>query len=191
MLFTTGYLTVLRDSFIAMFGPMIIPTHGLIYIYYKRFWILAGVLAVLPIGKLWKKEHRGGIKQQVVFYGSMVLFCVITIGLSIYYSYTWDFQPQGRYILPVLIPLMYLVTLGVEKAYGLVEWCFGWLAQKISTEAKREKVRLVGSVFGRLGCLAVMAYVLLAFAYSLFVRFIPYYMEGTNMFSMYGEPFVP
>lgn len=191
MLFTTGYLTVLRDSFIAMFGPMIIPTHGLIYIYYKRFWILAGVLAVLPIGKLWKKEHRGGIKQQVVFYGSMVLFCVITIGLSIYYSYTWDFQPQGRYILPVLIPLMYLVTLGVEKAYGLVEWCFGWLAQKISTEAKRGKVRLVGSVFGRLGCLAVMAYVLLAFAYSLFVRFIPYYMEGTNMFSMYGKPFVP
>lgn len=191
MLFTTGYLTVLRDSFIAMFGPMIIPTHGLIYIYYKRFWILAGVLAVLPIGKLWKKEHRGGIKQQVVFYGSMVLFCVITIGLSIYYSYTWDFQPQGRYILPVLIPLMYLVTLGVEKAYGLVEWCFGWLAQKISTEAKREKVRLVGSVFGRLGCLAVMAYVLLAFAYSLFVRFIPYYMEGMNMFSMYGKPFVP
>lgn len=198
MLFDTGYLTVLRDSFIAMFGPMIIPTHGLIYIFYKRFWIFAGIAAVLPLQWLWQKKEpqgRTGRKQQILFYGGMVMFCVITIALSIYYSYTWDFQPQGRYILPVLIPLMYLVTLGVDKLCHLLEWGSGLLAASIWTdgkaEAKKEKLRKAGSILQRLFCLGIMAYVLLAFAYSLFDRFIPYYMEGANMFSMYGKPFEP
>lgn len=203
MLFATGYVTLLRDSFIAMFGPMIIPTHGLIYLFYKRFWIVAGAIAILPVQWLWKrgsvagqkKEYsespKRGLKQQVVFYSSMTLFCVITIGLSIYYSYTWEFQPQGRYILPVLIPLMYLVTLGVEKSCSLMRWCMDMVAVKISDAKKQERISRIGNVLGCLACLGIMAYVMLAFVYSLFVRFIPYYMEGSNMFSMYGKTFVP
>ncbi len=195
MLFGTGYLTLLRDSFIAMFGPMIIPTHGLIYLYYKRFWILAGAMAVLPMQWLWQRRGIAGqkkeMKKRVVFYTSMTLFCIITIVLSIYYSYTWEFQPQGRYILPVLIPLMYLVTLGVEKSCNLLSWFMDKVAAKQADSSKQERVRKVGKVLGYLFCLGIMAYVLLAFAYSLFVRFIPYYMEENNMFSMYGKPFVP
>lgn len=30
--------------------------------------------------------------------------------LNAYYSYSSDFQPQGRYSMPMLIPLMYFVT---------------------------------------------------------------------------------
>lgn len=191
MLFGTGYLTLLRDSFIAMFGPMIIPTHGLIYLFYKRFWIVAGLVAVLPIEKIWKQERKTGRKQRVVFYSCMTLFCAITIALSIYYSYTWEFQPQGRYILPVLIPLMYLVTLGVEKIYRMIEEGLGWLAKKKAAGDGQKKLKVVGSILAKCFSLGVMAYVMLAFAYSLLVRFIPYYMDGTNMFSMYGKPFVP
>ena len=35
--------------------------------------------------------------------------------LTIYYSYTTDYQHQGRYLLPALIPLMYYVVKGIQK----------------------------------------------------------------------------
>lgn len=195
MLFDTGYITLLRDSFIAMFGPMIIPTHGLIYIYYKRLWIATCLAAFLPVKKIRafylgrkgrkytgtntseevryreleeereKTERRR--KERFFFYIGMALFCAITIGLSIYYSYTWEFQPQGRYILPVLIPFMYLATLGIRKICCLLD--------------------LIRPIVGKVFCLGVMGYVMAAFAYSLFNRFLPYYLSGENMFSMIGK----
>lgn len=33
--------------------------------------------------------------------------------LSIYFSWTQDYQPQGRYILPMLIPFTYFMTRGI------------------------------------------------------------------------------
>lgn len=195
MLFDTGYITLLRDSFIAMFGPMIIPTHGLIYIYYKRLWIVACAAALLPAEKIktafirrrgrkyaginpakevgyWEMaEERDKVKvfgkDKVAFYICMAMFCAITIGLSIYYSYTWEFQPQGRYILPILIPFMYLVVTGIGKIYLLAG--------------------SIKPVIGKLLCLGIMAYVMAAFSYSVFDRFLPYYMEGENMFSLFGK----
>ncbi len=195
MLFDTGYMTLLRDSFIAMFGPMIIPTHGLIYLYYKRLWIIACIAAFLPAEKmraLYLKKRGGkesgngqpeesgyqgsfflnekaglGQKYKIAFYLCMALFCAITIGLSIYYSYTWEFQPQGRYILPILIPFMYLVTIGIRKIYLLLD--------------------LLTPILGKVFCLGIMGYVLAAFAYSLFIRFLPYYLQGENMFSLIGK----
>lgn len=40
---------------------------------------------------------------------------IIPVVLSLYYSYMSDFQPQGRYIMPMVIPLMYFVTVGIER----------------------------------------------------------------------------
>lgn len=194
MLFKTGYLTLLRDSFIAMFGPMIIPTHGLIYLYYKRFWIVTCAAALLPhkfLGKESKEQRKIGRKNKLVFYFSMALFCAITIGLSIYYSYTWEYQPQGRYILPVLIPLMYLVTLGVEKLCALLNWGGDRIADRRQRQKGKRLAAKAGQLCGKIFCLGVMVYVMLTFAYSLFDRFLPYYMQGENMFSMYGKVFVP
>lgn len=220
MLFSTGYITLLRDSFIAMFGPMIIPTHGLIYIYYKRLWIVTVIAALLPVDSIKRKLNRKGQageaaygktryekteygedrewtdgltmsrKSRMVFYGSMLLFSLITIGLSIFYSYTWEFQPQGRYILPVLIPFMYLVTLGIQKLCILLDGIRIRRGQYGKSAGKTEAIE-AGRILAKLMCFGIMAYVMLAFAYSLFDRFIPYYMQGENMFSMYGKAFVP
>lgn len=190
MLFETGYITLLRNSFIAMFGPMIIPTHGLIYIYYKRLWIITCIAAVLPLGLIKRKEGEKSIweenrkvtgKTKVTFYASMILFCLITIVLSIFYSYTWEYQPQGRYILPVLIPFMFLVTVGVQKICILLS---------ILIPVKKMSL-MVGDMIGKILCLFIMFYVMIAFSYSLLVRFIPYYIEGENMFTMFGSVFVP
>ena len=43
-------------------------------------------------------------------------FCmVIPVILSIYYSYVSDFQPQGRYVMPMIVPLMYFTAAGMER----------------------------------------------------------------------------
>ena len=40
--------------------------------------------------------------------------CIITTCLNMYYSFFNDFQAQGRYCMPMLIPLMLLITKGFE-----------------------------------------------------------------------------
>ena len=45
-----------------------------------------------------------------------MLFCILMpVILLIRYAYTMDFQNQGRYLLPAVIPLMYYLTRGLEK----------------------------------------------------------------------------
>ena len=39
---------------------------------------------------------------------------MVTVGISMYYSYTSDYQPQGRYCLPMVTALMYFVAYGLR-----------------------------------------------------------------------------
>ena len=43
-----------------------------------------------------------------------VIALIIPIVLSIIYSYTSDFQPQGRYIMGIIVPFTYFVVTGIE-----------------------------------------------------------------------------
>lgn len=53
---------------------------------------------------------------------------IIPILLSMYYSYFSDFQAQGRYIMPMIVPLMYFTTAGIQRFVTLFfrKW-FGYL----------------------------------------------------------------
>ena len=45
---------------------------------------------------------------------------VMPLCLSLVYSYSTDFQPQGRYLLPALLPLCYYTVRGLEKLLRLL-----------------------------------------------------------------------
>lgn len=194
MLFKTSYLTLVFKSFIAMFGAMGIPTHGLIYHFYGYFWLAACGAALFLPKRFWcpagngtwanpeKSLQNGDRKTRLLLYAGMGLFCLITIGLSIFYSYTWDFQPQGRYILPVLIPFMYVVTSGVQKLCGLLE---KWVSRQARSAGRKGGTRPLGAILGKLLCAGIIAYVLLAFLYSLFRCVLPYYSHIDGLFSVY------
>lgn len=197
MLLETKYVILVLNSFIAMFGAMNLPTHGLIYLCYRYFWLAALAAALLIPRRLWNRTgdslwgHRenslpeSGRKKRLVFYGSMILFCLITVGLSLFYSYTWDFQPQGRYIMPVLIPFMYVVALGVQKLCGLLEALALWLGAGLAGGKAASFLPKAGTVCGRLLCIGIMVYVLSAFAYSLFGCVLPHYGQNDSLFTLF------
>lgn len=45
----------------------------------------------------------------------MILAALISFGISVYYSYTSDYQPQGRYFMTALIPMSFFWTWGMLR----------------------------------------------------------------------------
>lgn len=104
-------------SFVAAYGSMAIYSSDWLYLAYKIFFIagIAGVLYWLLNRKFLNKSRRPLSGKEIFFHLNM-LFCILMpIILMIYYAYAMDYQNQGRYILPALIPLMYYTVKGLEK----------------------------------------------------------------------------
>ncbi|MCR5254832.1 MAG: hypothetical protein K6D96_02785 [Acetatifactor sp.] len=130
MIFKSDYITLVWRSFVAMFGPMIIPTFRYIY------WGFAGLFFVCVAGLFFpgkssclKGFEKTDSRLLKVF---LTLGCLIPACLAIFYSYEWDYQPQGRYYLPCLIPFFALLCAGLEK---LIHF-FGEKAIKITKKTE-------------------------------------------------------
>lgn len=83
-------------SFFGVFGYMNIFLNNTFYFSYI-FLLSIGIA-----GKIIKTIKQKSNKLDLYF-----LICIIiTIGLSIYYSYFSGYQPQGRYCMPILLPIM-------------------------------------------------------------------------------------
>ena len=50
-----------------------------------------------------------------LFFCMMILAALISFGISVYYSYTSDYQPQGRYFMTALIPMSFFWTWGMLR----------------------------------------------------------------------------
>ena len=110
MLIDLNWIKLTCRSFFGVFGRMTIFLNDKIYyIYYTIF--LSGLF-----GTFIKNRTRN--KKFYLLYLCMITMCIITIGISIYYSFTSDMQPQGRYCFPMLIPLCYLITLGLDNIFN-------------------------------------------------------------------------
>lgn len=57
----------------------------------------------------WRKEG--------VFHIGLLITMILPNMLNIYNSYAQDYQPQGRYSMPMLIPLMYFMILGYRRLF--------------------------------------------------------------------------
>lgn len=108
MLFEMKWLEVTLRSFVGAFGYMEIWLNDIFYSLYKIYFLL-GIIGILVYVFKNKKFYLKINVLNILF----ALSCLIVLALSIYYSYMSDFQPQGRYLLPMLIPLCYFVTKGL------------------------------------------------------------------------------
>ena len=54
-------------------------------------------------------------KMEGVFHICLVGAAVIPVILLVIYAYSVDFQAQGRYLMPMLLPFMYFLAKGFEN----------------------------------------------------------------------------
>lgn len=75
----------------------------------------------------------------------LLLAIIIPVILLLYYAYASDFQAQGRYIMPGLLPIMYFITMGYEV----------WLDKLVKNERAKRIFFRVSSVLLAVSCVLV------------------------------------
>ena len=115
MLFVRGWIRQTVQSFIAVFSTLTLYARPYVYRCYKLLALTGTAGLFLKAASLFgpgKKEKEDA--APMFFY--LILFAAACIPpvLAVYYSYTADFQPQGRYALGALIPLLILISKGLE-----------------------------------------------------------------------------
>jgi len=164
MVFKSGYFTLVCKSFVAMFGPMNIPTHHLVYLGFSILFYICVFGLFLPYKST---KYNGFFSYQKVYLRiAFIMGAIIPIALALYYSYCWDYQPQGRYYLPCLIPFFFLLASGIEKFVGFL----GELSFKIT---KKEKVRKILKTFSFYALYAFFVLSLAISVYELVKHFYP------------------
>lgn len=139
MLMNMHWLSSSLLTFIATLGySKLLPNFSAGYFLYLFFF------AVCLIGFFFSLRHTKHMLKQPgqrgkLLFSSMAVVCVIIpILLSLIYSYFTDFQAQGRYLLPCLVPVMYLAVAG-----------FGDLLERLvkNNTAKRWVVSILCTVY--------------------------------------------
>ena len=175
MVFGTNYFTLVWKSFIAMFGPMLIPTHHYIYMAFRDIFFVAVIGLLIPMKTsvlTWAKASQKWLTHTI-----MLLAIIIPVILALTYSYGYDFQPQGRYYLPMVVPFMYFLVMGVEKIIGLVELLIGKICK---TSERQDRVATLTSAFIYHVLYAFLAASLL---YGTFISMFGYYKtNGLSLF---------
>ncbi|MEA4888392.1 MAG: hypothetical protein VB070_02880 [Clostridiaceae bacterium] len=115
LLITEHWLQNSYKSFIGCFGYMNIWLDKRIYLFFTILWSLA-ITGLLSLA-LSHKDRRPfiSVSRQGLFTGIMLLALPIPFALSLYYTFFCNLQPQGRYLLPMVIPMMVFITRGAQQ----------------------------------------------------------------------------
>ena len=139
----TGWFLTSIISFIGVFGYMSVVMSPRAYLTY------GSVILVLLL--LFAAQYFVRKKKPTILFWCLLLCALIPIGLSMYYSYYSDFQPQGRYFLSALSPVMFV------SAFGADYWTDRW--QRRFPPARYLPVLLSGFAFS-FGIYAVVGYLI-------------------------------
>lgn len=163
MLAQSDFVNLSLLSFIGIYGPMTIVTSIWIYRFYKLLFAASICLCIfLPV-----KNAKGLFEERSrafrIFCHANLIFCILMpCALSLYYSYTTDYQPQGRYLLPMLLPFAYYCVRGIQKAFLMAE---------CKMPAKK---RLING-FSTGICMLLGIFIVLSIFITVFGYAVPYY----------------
>ena len=125
VLFKRKWLLKTAVSFIAMFSRFLLRAKTWVYAVYCVFFGTAAVSGLAGFILRRKERTPAGTctpreRKRKVFRICLVLSVVIVLVLAFSYSYGTDFQPQGRYIMPCIVPLALMLAAGFDALPGLV-----------------------------------------------------------------------
>lgn len=117
MLTTTNWIIVTAGSFIGCFGGMEIKLQMWMYGVIGILLVIGLIFWLADSKRVFALKHKDDkqFDKWGIFAWIMLIACIIPNVLNVIYSYGSDYQPQGRYSLPMLIPFGFLVTLGFRK----------------------------------------------------------------------------
>ncbi len=150
MLFGMGWL---RDSIYRLFGGFAAGSVGPELMLYRVYRIaalaaLAGVAAAVIL--FFRRKKSGTeIRLSAAYHGTMFFAAAIPVLISVWYSYTADYQPQGRYFLPGFVPAVYFYALGI--------YAWGQLSPKQKTAGLSETAAFAGAVIPLMLLAAVLS----------------------------------
>lgn len=111
---TKSWLYSSFESFVGVFGYMQYSVKAFVIFIYKYIFAIGffGVIVggFIRIKSYWKDFEK---RNYLLIYAACLICIIIPFILSVYYSYTTDYQPQGRYLYPMLMALMLLTTKGL------------------------------------------------------------------------------
>ncbi len=136
MILHSDFLILTVNSFISMYGPMVVHTSIWIYRFYKLLFAASLLVCIVPSAP---KDSGANLLpasadtalfadrpvMRKFFHGNMIFCILMPCILSLIYSYNIDYQPQGRYIMPILIPLSYYCIRGMEKGVLILAQLLG------------------------------------------------------------------
>lgn len=114
-----SWLMITAISFIGCFGYMNLFISNVIVMPYLMLLAIGLLGNVLHLKEDFIKGKKENGIRTIAFNWTMLAAMIIPNVLNIYYSYASDYQPQGRYSLPMLIPLAYFVVKGLENIFEL------------------------------------------------------------------------
>lgn len=110
LLLNAEFRFLLKQSFFGHFGNMDLTVPNYILRGFKIILLTGG------IGLLLRNQGKAfaGWKR-LAFASGMVIGAGTTFFLTYWYSYANEYQPQGRYLLPGLIPMLCLIMIGFQN----------------------------------------------------------------------------
>lgn len=155
-------------SFIASFGSMTIWGGRSLYLFYALIFLLGWTAFVIVPGEGGLTELKWG--RRLFIHINMIFCILVPVVLCTYYAYSMDYQYQGRYVMPGVIPWMYFTTAGLRKLAGLK-----WLPDKWV------RVKKIMGALARVAVYASMAAVILLLLSMVFKHALPVYMQSEGV----------
>lgn len=113
LLYSSDYAQLLITSFVGYLGYMNIPIPFAGLIFYLAVALIGLGMCLNATSLLWKSSTFVWLAF-VSITGSL-----ITLFLQLYHTLRVDYQPQGRYIIYILIPLILAITIGYAKTFPI------------------------------------------------------------------------
>lgn len=92
-----------------------IKNYIFVYLFYILILIITFVAFFSFIKSYFPKIKNLQTKNKTFFNLTMLLAIFFPIAIDLYYSFFEDFQLQGRYALPALVPIIYFATFGINE----------------------------------------------------------------------------
>ena len=114
-----SWVELVSESFVGRFGNMDVFMPKWLINNYMDF-IKAGFLLIFlhPV-KTFALRVKKQWSVKGMFNWFMLIAMIIPNILNAYYSYASDYQPQGRYSLPMLIPMTYFMVMGYGNLFDV------------------------------------------------------------------------